>query len=45
MYKIGYTFDDSIERYKTRLDVKDYTQIEVFDFEENFSLEAKFTKV
>nr|CAD1820262.1 unnamed protein product [Ananas comosus var. bracteatus] len=45
VYKIKYRADGSIERYKARLVVKGYTQIEGLDFHETYAPVAKLVTV
>jgi Reverse transcriptase (RNA-dependent DNA polymerase) len=45
MYKIKYHSNDSIERYKARLDAKEYTQIHGIDCQEIFALMTKMNTV
>jgi len=41
--KIKYNVDETIERYKARLEAKGYTQTEGIDYLETFSLVTKMT--
>ena len=45
MYKIKTNSDGSIERYKTRLVVKRYSQQYGMDYEETFAPDAKMTTI
>ena len=45
VYKIKYTYDGSIERYKAQLVAKGYTQQEGVDFLDTFLPVAKMTFV
>ena len=45
IYKIKSRSDGSIERYKTRLVAKDFTQEYGIDYEENFALIASISSV
>jgi len=45
VYKIKYNVDGTIDRYKTRLVAKNYTQLEGLDFIDAFSLIAKLITV
>jgi hypothetical protein len=43
MYKIKTNFDESIERYKTKLVAKGFSQQYGMDYEETFAFVAKIT--
>lgn len=45
MYGVKYKADGLVERYKTRVGVKGFTQQERLDFTETFSLVAKMITV
>lgn len=45
IYKIKYAADGSIEKYKARFEEKDYAQKEGIDYEETFTLVARYTSI
>jgi hypothetical protein len=45
VFKIKHKSDGSIERYKTRLVAKGFTQLEGIDYQDTFSPTAKITSV
>eukprot|EP00253_Pinus_taeda_P021783 PITA_21783 len=45
IYKIKYATDDSVEKYKARFVAKGYAQKEGIDYEETFTLVARYTSI
>ena len=45
IYKIKHIFDRSIERHKTRFVARGFSQVEVIDYEETFSLVARYSSI
>ena len=45
MYKVRYNTDNSVNRYKSRIVVKGYTQQHDINYDETFSPVAKMTNV
>ena len=45
IYKIKYVVDDSIEKYKARFVAKGYAQKEGIDYDETFTLVARYTSI
>jgi hypothetical protein len=45
IYKIKHTVDRSIERHKTRFVARGFSQVEGIDYEETFSLVARYTSI
>jgi len=45
IYKIKHTADDSIEKYKARFVARGFSQKEGVDYEETFSLVARYTSI
>jgi hypothetical protein len=45
IYKIKHTVDRSIERHKTRFVTRGFSQVEGIDYEETFSLFARYTSI
>ena len=44
-YKIKYTADDSVEKYKSMFVARGYAQKEGIDYEETFALVARYTSI
>ena len=45
LYKIKYVADDSIEKYKARFVARGFSQVEGVDYDETFTLVARYTSI